>query len=114
MLITLQIQKNVSLEINEMGQNEGLDLSKSEIIEVDQLRFNEPKHLYFKLSRLEEINYPICYFSVNLKFDVQEIDAKGNPHGNSYKDTYKINKKIELKFSDFFKYDGVVRIDNFE
>ena len=94
--------------------NSGFDLSKTEIIEVDQLRYNEPKHLYLKLSKKEEENYPICNFGISLKFDVQEIDAKGNPHGNSYKDSYKMNKKVEVKFSDYFKFDPTVRVDNFE
>ena len=49
-----------------------------------------------------------------IPFDVQEIDAKGNPHGNSYKDSYKMNKKVEVKFSDYFRYDPSVRVENFE
>jgi len=78
------------------------------------LKLNEPKHLYLKLAKKEEENYPICIFGISLKFDVQEIDLKGNSHGNSYKDSYKMNKKVEVKFSDYFKYDPTVRVDNFE
>lgn len=94
--------------------NNGFDLTKTEIIEVDQLKLNEPKHLYLKLAKKDDENYPICNFSISLKFDVQEIDIKGNPHGNSYKDSYKMNKKVEVKFSDYFKFDPSVRVDNFE
>ncbi len=94
--------------------NNGFDLNKTEIIQIDQLRYNEPKHLYLKIARIEEENYPTCIFGINLKYDVQEIDIKGNPHGNTYKDSYKINKKVEVKFSDYFKYDPSVKINNFE
>jgi hypothetical protein len=105
---------NVSLDLKETLNNEGFDLSQSEIIEIDKLKFNEPKHLYFKLTRKDDFNYPICCFGVDLKFDVQEIDAKGNPHGNSYKDNYKLTKKLEVKFSDYFKNDFTVQLNNFE
>ena len=42
---------HVTLDINETLNNEGFDLSQSEIIEIDQLKFNEAKHLYFKIAR---------------------------------------------------------------
>ena len=105
---------HVTLDINETLNNEGFDLSQSEIIEIDQLKFNEAKHLYFKIAKKEEFNYPICSFGITLKFDVQEIDAKGNPHGNSYKDNYKISKNLDIKFSDYFICDGSIRTENFE
>lgn len=106
--------KSVTIDLFDIAQNNGFDLTKSEIIEIDLLKLNEPKHLYFKLAKKEDILFPTCMFGVNLKYDVQEIDAKGNPHGNAYKDSYKINKKVEIKFSDYLRNDGAIRVDNFE
>jgi hypothetical protein len=49
-----------------------------------------------------------------LKYEVQELDAKGAPHGNSYKDQYKIDKKIQINYSDYFIPNKKVNISNFE
>jgi len=49
-----------------------------------------------------------------IKFDLQELDVKGNPHGNSYKDQYKIDKKIDITYSDYFTKNGKVKLNNFE
>ena len=49
-----------------------------------------------------------------LKFDVQELDTKGNPHGPTYKDQYKLEKKVEVTYSDYFRQNRNVNLGNFE
>jgi uncharacterized protein YdgA (DUF945 family) len=104
----------VTIELSDIAVNSGFDFSKSEIIEIDRLKFNETKHLFFKLCKLENLPYAFCSFNVNLKYDLQELDVKGNPHGNSYKDQYKIDAKVEMKFSDYFLKNNKVNLNNFE
>jgi hypothetical protein len=36
----------------------------------------------------------VCSFKISLKFNVQEIDVKGNSHGNPYPDDFSIAKKV--------------------
>lgn len=106
--------KNVTIELIDISVNNGFNLAKSEIIEIETLKLNEPKHLFFKLTKKEGIKYPYCSFNILLKYDVQELDAKGNPHGNPYKDQYKIDKKIELSYADYFVRNPKVNLQNFE
>ena len=98
----------------DISPNSGFDFSKSEIIEVDKLKYNEAKHLFFKLSKLEDEMYAGCSFNILLKYDVQELDGKGNPHGSTYKDQYKLNNKVEMTYSDYFLKNTKVNLNNFE
>jgi hypothetical protein len=100
--------------LTDIATNPRFDLSKSEIIEIDQLKYNEDKHIFLKLVKSEDVIYGSCSFGVFLKFDVQELDAKGNPHGNLYKDQYKIDNKVEVKYSDYFINNPKVSLNNFE
>jgi hypothetical protein len=45
---------------------------------------------------------------------VQELDSKGNPHGPSYKDQYKLEKKVQVSYSDFFLQNRKINLGNFE
>lgn len=98
----------------DISETNGFDLGKSEIIEIDQLKFNQMRHLFFKLSKKEDEALASCNFNILLKYEVQEIDAKGNPHGNPYRDQYKVDKKVEIKFSDYFISNPKVHLNNFE
>ena len=106
--------KNVSIELIDLSPDSGFDFSKSEIIEIDQLKYNQDKHIFFKLVKSEEQTYGSCSFGIFLKFDVQELDDKGNPHGNTYKDQYKIDSKVTVKYSDYFMSNPKVNLNNFE
>jgi hypothetical protein len=104
----------VTIELLDISTESGFDFSKSEIIEIEKLKYNEPKHLFFKLSKNEDEVYASCSFNILLKYDVQELDAKGNPHGNSYKDQYKIDKKVEIAYADYFLQNKKVNLSNYE
>jgi hypothetical protein len=104
----------VTIELLDISAESGFDFSKSEIIEIEKLKYNEPKHLFFKLSKNEDEVYASCSFNILLKYDVQELDAKGNPHGNSYKDQYKIDKKVEIAYADYFLQNKKVNLSNYE
>jgi hypothetical protein len=106
--------QNVTIEFGEVSSNPGFDLTKTEIIEIDKLNYNEPKHLFLKLVKKEEEIYAGISFNILLKFDVQELDTKGNPHGPTYKDQYKLDKKVEVTYSDYFRQNRNVNLGNFE
>ena len=78
------------------------------------MKYNEERHIFLKLSKSEEETYGSCTFSIFLKFDVQELDSKGNPHGSSYKDQYKMDNRIDIKYSDYFMNNLKVNLNNFE
>lgn len=104
----------MTIELLNISENPGFDISKSEIIEIDELKYNEPKHLFFKLIKNEDEVYPSCSFNILLKFDLQELDVKGNPHGNPYKEQYKIDKKVSVNYNDYFIKNPKVSLNNFE
>ena len=87
---------------------------KIQIIEIDSIKFNEKKNLFLKLTKSGEQLYPFISFQILLKYDVQELDVNGNPHGSTYKDSFKIEKRVDVKFSDFFKPNIKVNLTNFE
>jgi len=109
-----QLLKNITIELTDLSSESGFVFSKSEIIEIEDLKYNEDKHIFFKLVKSEEETYGHCSFGIFLKFDVQELDAKGNPHGNTYKDQYKIDSKVTIKYSDYFVTNPKVSLSNFE
>ena len=106
--------QNVTIELLDIAADSGFDFSKSEIIEIEKLKFNEPKHLFFKMAKNEDEVYADCSFNILLKYDVQELDTKGNPHGSPYKDQYKLDKKVEVTYSDYFTPNKKVNVSNFE
>ena len=110
--IELQTINNVSLNIED-SQNSGFDFSKTEIIEIKSLNTNQTGHLYLKLTKDSNVIYSACSFHLVLKFDLQELDVKGNPHGIPVKETYKIDKSIEISYSDYYTKNNKVTLENF-
>ena len=110
--IELQSINNVSLDIED-SQNSGFDFNKTEIIEIKSLNTNQTGHLYLKLSKEPNIVYSSCSFHIILKFDLQELDVKGNPHGIPVKETYKIDKLIEISYADYYIPNSKVNLENF-
>lgn len=76
--------------------------------------YSESKHLFFKLTKKEDDIYSSCSFNVILKFDLQELDVKGNLHGTPLKEQYKIDKKVEIQYSDYFLPHPKVNLSNYE
>ena len=66
------------------------------------------------MSKLEEDPFAGCSFNIVLKYEVQELDGKGNPHGTAYKDQYKINSKVEVSYADYFIKNPRVNLNNYE
>ena len=110
--IELQSINNVSIDIED-SQNSGFDFNKTEIIEIKSLNTNQTGHLYLKLSKEPNIVYSSCSFHIILKFDLQELDVKGNPHGIPVKETYKIDKLIEISYADYYIPNSKVNLENF-
>lgn len=106
--------KNVTIEVKNVANEGGIDFSKTEIIEVDSIKFEETKHLFVKLTTTKEEIYPKCNFNLILKFLVQDLDTKGNPHGKPYSDEYSVDKKIEISYADYFIQNPKVNPNNFE
>ena len=106
--------KNLTIEVVDIVADKGFDFSHAEIIDIESLKYGESKHLFFKINKVEDFVYSTCDFTIQLKYDVQEIDAKGNPHGTPYKDTYKIDKHVFLKVSDYYLNNPRVNVNNFE
>ena len=48
-----------------------------------------------------------------MKFDLQELDVKGNPHGIAVKETYKLDKNVEVSYADYYIKNSKVTVDNF-
>lgn len=104
--------KNISLNITKTDKND-FNLSKSEIIAIEALKFGEVKTLFMRLTPNTSQKYAYTMFSLVLHYDVQELDAKGNPHGASYKDNHVIYKKIDIKFSDYMTPHTKINEGNF-
>ena len=109
--IELQQLNKVSIDIEEL-KSEGFDFEKTEIIEIEKLSTNETGHLYLKLLKNNDDVISTCSFNIVLKFDLQELDVKGNPHGIAVKETYKIDKVVEISFADYYKKNPKVSLNN--
>ena len=110
--IEFQIINDISLDM-QMLNYEGFDLDKTEIIPIKSLKTNESGHLYFKLLKNKDSIYSNCSFNCTLKFDLQELDVKGNPHGIPVKETYKLDKPVEVCYADYYIKNSKVNLDNF-
>ena len=110
--IEFQIINDVSLDM-QMLNYEGFDLDKTEIIPIKSLKTNESGHLYFKLLKNKDSIYSNCSFNCTLKFDLQELDVKGNPHGIPVKEAYKLDKPVEVCYADYYIKNSKVNLENF-
>ena len=110
--VELQTINNISLDISDL-QSEGFDFDKTEIIQIKSLKTNESGHLYFKLLKEKDATYSDCTFNCSLKFDLQELDVKGNPHGIPVKETYKLDKQVEISYADYYVKYQKISVDNF-
>jgi len=110
--IEFQIINDVSIDIDNLT-SEGFDFDKTEIIPIKSLKTNETGHLYFKLLKEKDEVYSSCSFNCTLKFDLQELDVKGNPHGIAVKETYKLDKMVEVFYADYYMKNKKVTMDNF-
>ena len=111
--IEFQTINNISIDIDNL-QSEGFDFDKTEIVPIKSLKTNESDHLYFKLLKEKDEVYSNCSFNCTLKFDLQELDVKGNPHGIPVKETYKLDKVVEVSYADYYVKNPKVNIDNFQ
>ena len=111
--IELQTINNVSIEVDNL-QSEGFDFDRTEIIQIKSLKTNESGHLYFKLLKEKDEVYSNCSFNCTLVFDLQELDVKGNPHGIPVKETYKLDKAVEVSYADYYIKNHKVNVDNFQ
>ena len=102
--------KKVSLDITEVSNLEAFDIKKTEIIEIDTLKSKDTRHLYLQLIKKEK--YSHCSFVAVFKYTVQEKDAKGNVF-QEYKDSFKVQKKVDVKISDYFMRNPQVFLNNF-
>ena len=105
------ILKKITLDITEISNKEAFDFNKTEIIEIDSLKSKECKHIYLQLIKKEK--YSSCSFVSLFKYTVQEKDAKGNIF-EEYKDSLKIERKVEIKISDYFSRNPQVFLNNFD
>ena len=111
--IEFQTINNISIDVDNL-QSEGFDFDKAEIIPIKSLKTNESGHLLFKLLKEKDETYSNCSFNCTLKFDLQELDVKGNPHGIAIKETYKLEKIVEVSYADYYIKNPKVNIDNFQ
>ena len=111
--IEFQTINNITIDIDNL-QSEGFDFDKTEIIPIKSLKTNETGHLYFKLLKEKDEVYSNCSFNCTLKFDLQELDVKGNPHGIPIKETHKLDKIVEVSYADYYIKNPKVNIDNFQ
>ena len=110
--IELQEIRKVTIDMDEF-ESSGFDFNKTEIIEIDKLSTNQKGHLYLKLLKEENEVYSSCSFKISLKFDLQELDVKGNAHGIAVKEQYKIDKNVEISYADYFLKNNKVTLTNF-
>ena len=110
--IEFQIINDISIDVDNLT-SEGFDFDKTEIIPIKSLKTNESGHLYFKLLKDKDEIYSNCSFNCSLKFDLQELDVKGNPHGIAVKETYKLDKMVEVSYADYYIKNSKVNVDNF-
>ena len=110
--IELQVINKVSIDIDEL-ESTGFDFTKTEIIDIDSLSTNQKGHLYLKLLKDDNSIYSTCSFKATLKFDLQELDVKGNAHGIAVKEQYKIDKVVDVSYADYFAKNQKVNLMNF-
>ena len=111
--IEFQTINNISIDVDNL-QSEGFDFDKAEIVPIKTLKTNETEHLYFGIVKEKDEIYSNCSFNCTLKFDLQELDVKGNPHGIPIKETYKLDKVVEISYADYYVKNPKVDIDNFQ
>jgi coatomer protein complex subunit gamma len=111
--IEFQTINNISIEVDNL-QSEGFNFDKAEIIPIKSLKTNDVGHLYFSILKEKDEIYSNCTFNCTLKFDLQELDVKGNPHGIPIKETYKLEKEVEVSYADYYVKNQKVNIDNFQ
>ena len=111
--IEFQTINNISIDVDNL-QSEGFDFDKAEIVPIKTLKTNETEHLYFGILKEKDEIYSNCSFNCTLKFDLQELDVKGNPHGIPIKETYKLDKIVEISYADYYVKNPKVDIDNFQ
>ena len=111
--IEFQTINNISIDVDNL-QSEGFDFDKAEIVPIKTLKTNETEHLYFGILKEKDEIYSNCSFNCTLKFDLQELDVKGNPHGIPIKETYKLDKVVEISYADYYVKNPKVDIDNFQ
>ena len=111
--VEFQTINNVTIEVDNL-QQEGFDPDKTEIIQIKSLKTNETGHLYFKLLKEKDQLYSSCSFNCILKFDLQELDVKGNPHGIPVKETYKFDKQVEVSYADYYVKNPKINMENFQ
>ena len=95
-------------------QLEGFYFDKAEIIPIKTLKTNESGHLLFKLLKEKDETYSNCSFNYTLIFDLQELDIKGNSHGISIKEKYKLEKIVQVSYADYYAKNPKVDNDNFQ
>ena len=44
---------------------------------------------------------------------MQELDVKGNPHGIAVRETYKLDKLVEVSYANYYIKNSKINIDNF-
>jgi len=44
---------------------------------------------------------------------LQELDVKGNPHGIAVRETYKLDKLVEVSYANYYIKNSKINIDNF-
>ena len=110
--IEFQIINDVTIEVDNLTF-EGFDFDKTEIIPIKSLKTNESGHLYFKLLKDKDEVFSSCSFNCTLKFDLQELDVKGNPHGIAVKETYKLDKLVEISYADYYIKNTKINLENF-
>ena len=111
--IEFQTINNISIDVDNL-QSEGFDFDKAEIVPIKTLKTNETEHLYFGILKEKDEIYSNCSFNCTLKFDLQELDVKGNPHAIPIKETYKLDKIVEISYADYYVKNPKVDIDNFQ
>jgi hypothetical protein len=110
--VELQNINNITIDIENLN-NEGFDFDKAEIIQIKSLTSNQTGHLYFKILKNSDVMYSSCSFQITLNFDLQELDIKGNSHGIPVKETYKIDKLVEISYGDYYRIYNKVNLENF-
>ena len=110
--IELQVINKVSLDVDEL-ESAGFDFAKAEIIDIASLSTGQSGHLYLKLLKEDNSVYSTCSFKATLKFELQELDVKGNAHGIAVKEQYKIDKSVEVSYADYFAKNQKVSPMNF-
>ncbi len=110
--VELQTINNITIEIENLN-NEGFDFDKAEIIQIKSLTSNQTGHLYFKILKNSDVLYSSCSFQIILNFDLQELDIKGNSHGIAVKESFKIDKIVDISYADYYKNYNKVNLDNF-